>query len=126
LPRNIERAAAQATAAGLDASVKVQLGRAEALPLPDSSVDLVWCKEALMFAELQAALPEFRRVLRPNGMGFVYQVLTGPHMSDAEAREFWSVDLGWAPAHSQRPADIKAAIASVGLELHQQIDFGSE
>jgi hypothetical protein len=34
------------------------------------------------------AFAEFLPVLRPNGFGIVYQVLTGPRMSDAEARDY--------------------------------------
>jgi hypothetical protein len=88
--------------------------------------DLVWCKEVLMFADLSRALDEMARVLRPNGYGCVYQVLTGPRMSDAEARQFWEEDLGYGQARSLRPDDLEAAIASAGLELRRRIDFAGE
>jgi SAM-dependent methyltransferase len=99
---------------------------AEALPILDGTIDLVWCKEALMFADLKRAFAEFWRVLRPNGVGFVYQVLTGARMSDTEAREFWQLGLGYGQAHSVRPSDMESAIASAGFELQRRIDFASE
>jgi hypothetical protein len=74
--------------------------------------------------KLNRAFGEFRRVLRPNGFGVVYQVLTGPRMSDAEAREFWESELSYG--HSVRTADIESAGASVGLELRRRIDYASE
>jgi ubiquinone/menaquinone biosynthesis C-methylase UbiE len=48
--------------------VSFKLGIAEALPLADGSVDLVWCHDVLMHvAELDKAYGEFQRVLRDGG-----------------------------------------------------------
>jgi SAM-dependent methyltransferase len=124
--RHVELASALAGAEGLSDAVEFRLGSAEALPIADATVDLVWCKEVLMFAELRHAFGEFSRVLRPNGFGLVYQVLTGPRMSDEEARAFWAFELGYGHAHSVRPADVEVAVASVGLELRRRIDFAGE
>lgn len=41
---------------------------AEALPLPDSSVDVVTAGQAYHWFDRDRALPEFRRVLRPDGV----------------------------------------------------------
>ena len=124
--RTIDRATALAAAEGLSDTVAFRLGWAEALPLPDATADLVWCKEVVTLTDVNRAFAEFRRVLRPSGMGLVYQVLTGPRMSDAEARQFWELDLGYGRARSLRPADVEAAIARAGLDLRQRIDFASE
>jgi len=126
VPRNIDRATALAAAEGLSDTVAFRLGWAEALPLPDATADLVWCKEVVTLTDVNRTFAEFKRVLRPSGVGLVYQVLTGPRMSDAEARQFWEVDLGYGPAHSLRPADVEAAIAAVGLDLCRRIDFAGE
>ena len=121
--RHVELASAAAVAAGVADRVTFELGSAERIPLDDASVDLVWAKEMLMYADLDAAFAEFHRVLRPGGLGFVYQVLTGPEMSDAEGDAFWATDgLG----KSVRPADIERAIADHSLALVDRIDFGSE
>jgi len=123
---NIVVATAAAAEAGLSEYVWFQVGVAEALPLQHQSMDLVWCKEVLTFTRIDDAFAEFRRVLKPGGTGLAYQILTGPRMSDAEARQFWEVDLGYGEAHSVRPEDVAAAIAAAGLQLTRRIDFASE
>jgi ubiquinone/menaquinone biosynthesis C-methylase UbiE len=42
-------------------------GRAEAIPLPDESVDAITVAQAFHWFELDRALPEMHRVLRPGG-----------------------------------------------------------
>ncbi|HKP19045.1 MAG TPA: class I SAM-dependent methyltransferase [Gaiellaceae bacterium] len=42
-------------------------GRAEALPLPDGSADAITVASAIHWFDLDRALPEFHRVLRPGG-----------------------------------------------------------
>jgi SAM-dependent methyltransferase len=124
--RNIELANAAADAEGYSGLLDFTVGSAESLPIADASADLVWCKEVLMFTDLNRAFREFARVLRPAGTGFVYQFLTGPRMTDDEAQEFWGGDLSYGDARNVRPADIEDAIASVGLVLRDRIDFASE
>jgi SAM-dependent methyltransferase len=121
--RHIELSSAAAASAGVGDRVRFALGSAERIPLDDGSADLVWCKEVLMFADLRAAFDEFARVLRPGGLGFVYQVLTGPEMTDVEADAYWSAD---GHGRSVRAADMEAAIERSGLHLVERIDLGSE
>jgi SAM-dependent methyltransferase len=62
--------------------VRAVEGSAEALPLPDESVDAVLCGQAMHWFDLDRALPEIARVLTPAG------VLAG----------LWNVDddrVGW-------------------------------
>jgi SAM-dependent methyltransferase len=62
--------------------VRATEGSAEAIPLPDQSVDAVLCGQAMHWFDLVRALPEIGRVLRPGG------VLAG----------LWNVDddrVGW-------------------------------
>ncbi len=76
-----------------------------------------------MYADLDVAFGEIRRVLRPGGRCLVYQVFTGPRMSDAEAVEFWPVN---AEARSVRPDDVVRAADRVGLHVEDRTDFTSE
>ena len=48
-------------------SVRALHGPAEAIPLPDSSVDAVLCGQSLHWFDLPRALPEIARVLVPGG-----------------------------------------------------------
>ena len=61
------------TVAGRDGlAIDWHEGRAEALPFPDGSFDLVLCQFGLMFfADRQAALAEMHRVLAPGGRAAV-------------------------------------------------------
>ncbi|WP_427892557.1 methyltransferase domain-containing protein [Kribbella sp. GL6] len=123
---SIQKAAERVAAEGLQDAVRLYVGRAEEIPLPDGSVDLLWCKEALTFTELDVAMGEFRRVMRPGAVGVVYQVLTGPAMSDAEAEWFASQDMGFGTARSMRPADVESAAAGAGLEVRRRVDYAGE
>lgn len=118
----------QALLDGADADlvdrVRFSAGRAEELAVEDASVDLIWCTEVLMYADLDRAFGEFHRIVRPGGRGLVYQVFTGPLMSDDEAEKFWR-DLG-APASSARPQHVEEAIARAGLVVEEHVQFGSE
>jgi SAM-dependent methyltransferase len=63
-------------------AVRAVEGSAEAVPLPDQSVDAVLCGQAMHWFDLDRALPEIARVLTPGG------VLAG----------LWNVDddrVGW-------------------------------
>lgn len=123
---NVERTRTRAAAERLDGRIDVHIGRAEAIPLPDASVDVLWCKEAITFTDVEATMGEFRRVMRSGGIGLIYQVITGPAMSAAEARWFAGQDMGFGPARSLRPADVAEAIGAAGLEIRQRVDYASE
>ena len=123
---NLERARGRLAQEGLEQQVELHLGRAEAIPLPSQSCDLLWCKEVLTFTDLGATMAEFGRVLRAGGTGVIYQVLTGPAMSDDEAAWFSAQEMGFGPARILRPADVESALAEAGLELRERVDYGSE
>lgn len=114
-----EAAAARAVSAG---SVRFAPGAAETIPVEDATVELVFCREALMFADLAAAATEFARVLRPGGRGLVYLLLTGPLMDDREAEEFHT--RGRTP--SLRPEDVDAALTGAGFVIDERTDYQGE
>ena len=103
-------------------SVRFASGTAEEIPVGPSSVDLVFCRESLMFTDLDAAAAELRRVLRPGGRGVVYLVLDGPLMSEPDSLHLATVMHG----RSLRPAQIEAALEGGGLVVDERIDDGGE
>ena len=121
--RHIELARAAARAAGLRDEVTFNAGRAEATGLGDGSADLIWAKESLMFADLDRTFTEFRRILRPGGSVFVYQVCTGPLMGDDEAQRFWHEAAG---ARNVRPDDLSRAAGDRGFATTFRTDFAGE
>ncbi len=49
-----------------------KIGRAEALPVEDATVDLVWCRDVLSHVEaIESACAEFRSVLKNDGRAIV-------------------------------------------------------
>ena len=102
--------------------VRFSKGTAESIPVDTSSVDLIFCRESLMYADLNDAMSEFRRILRTGGRGLVYLVLTGPRMTDAEAAGLWA----FLATSSLRPDDIDDAINRAGFLIDRHIDYGSE
>ena len=61
--------------AGLPAAVRCLDGRAEALPLPDASADVITLGYALRhIADLAAAFAEFARVLKPGGRVLILEI----------------------------------------------------
>ena len=70
-PEMVDIARERAADAGLGARISVCAGNAEALPLPDRSVDLYTIAFGLRnVTHIDAALAEARRVLRPGGRFF--------------------------------------------------------
>ncbi|WP_420111551.1 class I SAM-dependent methyltransferase [Pseudactinotalea sp.] len=56
-------------------SARTAVGTAEAIPLPDASVDAVLAAQAWHWVDPERAVPEVRRVLRPGGvLGLIWNV----------------------------------------------------
>jgi SAM-dependent methyltransferase len=103
-------------------SVRFAEGTLERVPVADSSVDLIFCRESIMFADLDAAAAEFHRVLRSAGRGLVYLVLSGPLMREAEDEHFARLMRG----RTLRTNEIDAALERNGLVIDQRVDYGGE
>ena len=111
--------------------VRFEVGAAEAIPVGDASVDLVWCKDVLLHvAALDVAYGEFRRILRDGGRAVVYQSLfitDPPDPRDAErqdAEQMWKTS-GVVAANTD-PNHTDAAIAAAGLRVDECLDVGVE
>lgn len=78
-------AKAAANAAAGRANVTFRTGRADALPVPDGSIDLVISNGVFnLCVDKPAVVAEMHRVLRPGGRVQMADVLLEPHVSPAE------------------------------------------
>lgn len=106
--------------------VRFEIGTAEAIPVDDASVDLVWCTDVLLHVPaLDKAYAEFRRILRQGGRAVVYQSsLATDQLEPREAAWIWKTS-DVVPA-STDPDRTDAAIATAGLQVDERIDVGME
>jgi SAM-dependent methyltransferase len=123
--RHIEIASARRDEAaksnpGLTELISFEFGAAEAVPLADTSVDLVWCREVLVLIDrLDTVFAECRRVLRPQGRMLIYQNCRTERLEPREA-----VQLGETGRFD--PGRMEAAFDAAGFEAEQSLDLGSE
>lgn len=86
-------------------------GTAEAIPLPDASVDAVFAGQAMHWFDLDRALPEIRRVLRTPGV-FV-PIWNKPDLGVSWLAEFGRLagSIGWS---TDQEAEVYAALGVLG------------
>ena len=105
--------------------VRLALGVAEAIPMEDASVDLIWCREVLYHvAPLDTAFAECRRVLRPGGHMLISHMFATDRLEPKEAERQWAT-LDVPPA-TTRPEHIEAAFAGAGFMIAECIELTSE
>ncbi len=104
--------------------VHFRIGSAEALPAPDASVDLIWCREVLMHVQaLDKAFAECRRVLRDGGRMLVYQVFATDRLEPREAERQWGTAVVPASANARH---VEAALTTAGFQVDECIELASE
>lgn len=119
-----ERARQAIADAGLAESIEVIEGAIEELPLEDSSVDWIWCRDVLVHVDARRGLSECARVLRPGGAMVAYVTLATPRLEPREAAEV--VELAAIEPSSFDAARIEAAAADAGLVPRRVERIGSE
>jgi SAM-dependent methyltransferase len=119
--RHIEVARASAPPAG----PTFARGGADQIPVGDSTVDLIWCRDVLVHVpDLAAVYVEFRRVLRPGGRVVVYQMFGTDLLEAREATWLW--DVMGVIASNADPANTDDAIVAAGLRIDRCIQLGTE
>jgi SAM-dependent methyltransferase len=107
--------------------LRTQSGRAEDIPLPDASVDAVLVGQAMHWFDLDRAIPEIARVLRPGGvLAALWNVdddRTGWVATLAEISKGKSnvTLLRWRDRAGQARAE---RLAAAGSGLFETLDFG--
>ncbi|MDP9180777.1 MAG: class I SAM-dependent methyltransferase [Chloroflexota bacterium] len=117
VPRQIELADEELGRAAerkpeLSGLVRFRPGSAEEIPLPDASVDLIWCREMLMLVDVDKAFAECRRVLRSGGWMLIYQVFSADRIEPRGA--------GWHAEH------VESAFTAAGFQIDERIELTSE
>ncbi|HZV82486.1 MAG TPA: class I SAM-dependent methyltransferase [Geobacteraceae bacterium] len=97
----------------------------EALPFPGNSFDAIVCRQGLQFAQLDKAIPEIYRVLKPGG-AVVLCHLTAYNNSDRELT--FAIQKLRNPARRNyfMPTDISAALKNHGFRDVADIEYVSE
>jgi len=110
----------------LSGRLRFELGTAEALPVDNASVDLVWCKDVLVLVTaLDRAYAEFRRVLKDTGRVLLFQsCFATDRLGAPDADWLWKV--GDVMRINANPERTEAAIAAGGLRVDERIEVGIE
>ena len=122
---DLARAARRDLVPDIASRVSFERGTATRIPAPDSSLDLVWCRDVMVHVEHpDDAYAEFARVLRPGGHVVAYQVVATDLLPADEADRLFDV-MGVVPS-SADPRVLDDAIARSGLDVVDTIDLSSE
>ena len=122
---DLAREARRGEAPDIASRVSFERGSATGLPVPPSSLDLVWCRDVMVHVEdPDAAYAEFARALRPGGYVVAYQSVATDLLGAEEAD--WLFDVMGVVPGSADPFVIDAAIAASGLEVVDTIDLAGE
>jgi SAM-dependent methyltransferase len=108
-----------------DPRVTFEAGSAEAIPLPDASVDLIWCRDMLVhIPDLAKVFAECRRVLRPGAPMLVLHSLGTDRLAPAEADWLWQT-MHVVPSNADA-AFFESALSAARLAVETSHDVGSE
>ena len=125
VPAWLPKGVAEAASAGLGAQVALVAGDLEALPVADSTCDLVWCRDVLScVGDGAQVLRECARVLRPGGGMVLYAVFTTDQLASGD-RSLLVEGLQNSPASMHQPT-VEAAVAAAGFEVVRRERIGSE
>ena len=109
-------------ARAVDPAARFIVGPAEAIPLPDSTADLITAAGALNYADPSRFFPEADRVLREGGALLVYDFSTGNrHGSDWLAR--FVERYPWAPNEARALNPQILAAEAQGFRLQRSEEF---
>jgi ubiquinone/menaquinone biosynthesis C-methylase UbiE len=104
---------------------EIVFGPVEKMPFPDNSFDVVVCRQGLQFAELDRAIPEIYRVLKPGGRTVLCH-LTAYNDTDRELT--FAIQKLRNPARRNylMPADIAEALEAAGFRDVENTEYLSD
>ena len=122
--RNLERARAAVTAAGLEQRIEIRRGVMEQIEQPEDSVDVVWCRDVLtVVPDLDAGLSEVARVLKTGGAAVIYSVFATSRLEPREAAAFRP--LGNVEENLER-GRVEAAYEAAGFRVERLEEITTE
>ncbi len=125
VPRLVEQARAAVAKRNLAARIEVVEAQMMSIPFPDSSFDVVWCRDVLeLVANLRAGLDEVARVLRVDGEVIVFTVVATDRLEPADAAML-AQNLTVVPENLVE-ARIEALFAQAGLTIVAKDEIGTE
>lgn len=120
----VEAAAWLSRATGLDHRTRFLCADAGRVPLPDASLEVVWCQHALMnMPDAAAVLAEWRRLLVPGGRVLLHEVVAGHDDSPLRLPVPWARDA--ATSHLRGREALEALLEEGGfapLAVHDVTD----
>lgn len=123
--RLAERARAAVGEADLTERIEIVEGLMQDIGFPNSSFDLVWCRDVITVVDdLDAGVEEMVRVLRPGGHLVVYTVFATNRLEPKEA-EMLGQSLANVPANLIE-ANVVASFQRSGLEVVLKDEIGTE
>jgi SAM-dependent methyltransferase len=123
--RFVDRARVTVADAGLGARIEIVEAVMAEIPFPDGSFDLVWCRDVLELVEdLDPALAEVARVLRPGGHLVVFTVLAGDGLEPSDAA-LLAQNLAVVPANLVE-GNVEVAFTRAGLTVVRKESIGTE
>lgn len=121
----LSRAALDAADPAVQGRVRFEAGRVESIPVGDSTIDLVWCRDVMVhISALDQAYREMRRVLRDGGYALIYQMFWGQRIAPGEGEWLWRTMLN-APEGAW-PGAAERSITEAGFRIERRIDLTSE
>jgi ubiquinone/menaquinone biosynthesis C-methylase UbiE len=125
LERFVEWARATVSEAGLAERIRIVQAPMQEIPSPDDAFDVVWCRDAIeIVADLQRALSEVARVLRPGGQLILYTVLATDRL-EAQELALLGQSLAVVPANLVE-ANVREAFGRAGLDVVLEDPVGTE
>jgi cyclopropane fatty-acyl-phospholipid synthase-like methyltransferase len=122
--RNLERARAAVSAAGLDHRIEIRNGVMEHTGEPDDSIDLVWCRDVLeVVPDLEGGMKEVSRILKPGGAALIYAVVATRRLEPGEVGTFDSV--GNVSRNLDRSI-LEGAVEKAGLRIEGADEIRTE
>ncbi|TFH85999.1 methyltransferase domain-containing protein [Billgrantia azerbaijanica] len=117
----VEVAGWLSAATGFDERTRFLCTDAAAVPLPDGSVDVVWCQHALMnMPQVPRVLAEWRRLLVPGGRVLLHEVVAGDNAEPLALPVPWA--RSEATSHLRRRESLERCLVLAGFAAEQVRD----